>query len=101
MGYMWSRRAAFVLCLAAMALWAAALPWQRVWAGHNDFMSFYTGGMLAGTSDLYSSAANRSVNERLGSWMPPVQYLRLPYYAALFKPLTALSYHSAYLMYQG
>ena len=25
---MWARRLAFVLCLAAMALWASALPWE-------------------------------------------------------------------------
>ena len=98
---MWARRAAFLVCLVAMALWALALPWGRVWAGHNDFMSFYTGGLLAGTPDLYSSSANRALNEQLGYWMPSVQYLRPPYYAMLFKALTALPYHAAYLVYQG
>ena len=98
---MWARRAAFGLCLAAMALWAAALPWQRVWAGHNEFMAFYTGARLAGTPDLYSSSANRALNEQLGYWMPAVQYLRLPYYAALLRPLAKLPYHAAYLLFQG
>jgi hypothetical protein len=98
---MWARRLALALSLVAMASWAAALSWQRVWAGHNDFLSFYTGGLLAGTPDLYSSSANRALNEQLGYWMPAVQYLRLPYYAALFKPLTMLPYHAAYLVFQG
>jgi hypothetical protein len=98
---MYARRAAFILCLAAMALWAAALPWQRVWAGHNDFMAFYTGAVLAGTFDLYSSSANRVVNEHLGYWMPAVQYLRPPYYAALLKPLAKLPYYAAYLIFQS
>jgi hypothetical protein len=98
---MLARRAAFVLCLVAMALWGGALPWQRIWAGHNDFMAFYTGGLLAGTPELYSSAANRAVNEQLGFWMPGVQYLRLPYYATLLRPLAMLPYHSAYLVFQG
>ncbi len=98
---MWARRFAFVLCLAAMALWAAALPWQRVWAGHNDFMAFYTGAVLASTPDLYSSSANRAVNQQLGYSMPAVQYLRPPYYAALLKPLAKLPYHAAYLIFQA
>jgi hypothetical protein len=98
---MWARRIAYLVCLGGMALWAVELPWQRIWAGHNDFMAFYTGGLLAGTPDLYSSSANRILNERLGYWMPAVQYLRLPYYAALFKPLTRLPYHTAYLLFQS
>ncbi len=98
---MWARRLTFVLCLAAMALWAAALPWQRIWAGHNDFMQLYAGGRLAGTHQLYSSGANRALGERLGFWMPSVQFVRLPYYAALLKPLAKLPYHAAYLLFQG
>ena len=98
---MWARRIAYLLCLGAMALWAAELSWQRVWAGHNDFMAFYTGGLLAGTPHLYSSSANRAVDEQLGYGMPAVQYLRLPYYAALLKPLTRLPFHTAYLVFQS
>jgi Glycosyltransferase family 87 len=98
---MLARRVAFLLCLAAMALWAAALPWQRVWAGHNDFMQLYTGGRLAGASELYSSDANRTIGEQLGYVMPAVQYVRLPYYAALLKPLAMLPYHTAYLVFQS
>jgi hypothetical protein len=98
---MWAHRLAFVLCLAAMALWAAALPWQRVWAGHNDFMQLYAGGRLAGTSELYSSDANRTIGEQLGYWMPAVQFVRPPYYAALLKPLAKLPYHAAYLVFQS
>ena len=98
---MLARRAAFVLCLLAMALWGAALPWQRVWAGHNDFMQLYAGGTLAGTSELYSSGANRAMGEQLGFWMPAVQFVRLPYYALLLKPLTILPYHTAYVVFQG
>jgi len=98
---MYARRAAFVLCLAAMGLWAAALPWQRVWAGHNDFMQLYAGGKLAGGSELYSSAANRTIGEQLAFWMPSVQFVRPPYYAALLAPLAKLPYHAAYLIFQS
>ena len=98
---MWARRLAFLLCLGAMALWATALPWQRVWAGHNDFMQLYAGGTLAGGPALYSSEANRVLGEQLGFWMPAVQFVRLPYYAALLKPLAKLPYHAAYVVFQG
>jgi hypothetical protein len=84
-----------------MALWAAALPWQRVWAGHNDFMQLYAGGSLAGASELYSSGANRAIGEQLGYVMPAVQFVRLPYYAALLKPLAMLPYHTAYMVFQS
>jgi hypothetical protein len=98
---MYARRAAFVLCLTAMALWAAALPWQRVWAGHNDFMQLYAGGALAGGRELYSSEANRTIGERLGFWMPAVQFVRPPYYAAILAPLAKLPYRAAYVIFQG
>lgn len=98
---MWARRLAFLLCLGAMALWAVELPWTRVWAGHNDFMQLYAGGLLAGSSRLYSSEANRAIGEQLGYWMPSVQFVRLPYYAALLKPLAKLPYQAAYLVFQG
>jgi Glycosyltransferase family 87 len=83
-----------------MVLWAIELPWSRILTGHNDFLSFYTGGMLAGTSDLYSTAANRALNEQLGFSMPAVQYLRPPYYAACLKALTIFPYAVAYWMFQ-
>lgn len=98
---MWARRFAFLVCLGGMALWAAALPWQRIWAGHNDFMQLYAGGRLAETPRLYSSQANREIGERLGFWMPAVQFVRPPYYAALLQPLAKLPYHAAYLAFQG
>jgi hypothetical protein len=98
---MLARRFSYVLCLAAMMLWAAALSWQRVWAGHNDFMQLYVGGSLAGASELYPSDANRAMGEQLHFWMPAVQFVRLPYYAALLKPLAMLPYHTAYLMFQS
>ena len=98
---MWARRLAFLLCLFALALWAAELPWKRVWAGHNDFMQLYAGALLVGGPQLYSSDANRVIGEQLGFWMPSVQFVRLPYYAALLKPLAALPYQASYLLFQG
>src|ERR1044071_2509324 len=98
---MWGRRVAFVLCLVALALWAAELPWKRVWAGHNDFMQLYAGALLVGSPQLYSSDANRVIGEKLGLWMPAVQVVRLPYYAALLKPLATLPYQTAYFLFQG
>jgi len=64
-------------------------------------MQLYAGGTLAGTSELYSSGANRAMGEQLGFWMPAVQFVRLPYYALLLKPLTILPYHTAYVVFQG
>lgn len=97
---MLAKRLAFVLCLGAMVLWAAQLPGKRVWAGHNDFMQLYAGGTLAGTPELYSSDANRALDQRLGFWMPSVQYVRPPFYAALLKPLAMLPYRTAYFLFQ-
>jgi Glycosyltransferase family 87 len=97
---MWPRRIGFIVCLCAVLLWASQIPWSRVLRGYNDFMQLYAGATLAGTSDLYSAEANRTVDERIGFWMPAVQYVRLPFYAGLLKPLAWLPYRAAYLLFQ-
>ncbi|MEQ1886893.1 MAG: glycosyltransferase family 87 protein [Bryobacteraceae bacterium] len=76
---------------------------QRDWVlhGRNDFVAFYTGAKLAGTSGLYDRAANLAViREALGVTLEGVTYIRPPFYASLLKPLAYLPYMGAYTLYE-
>jgi hypothetical protein len=74
-----------------------ALQWHRIVYGENDFVAFYAGGKLVGTSGLYSRPANDAlIKSILGTTMENVRYIRPPFYAALLKPLTFLPYLAAY-----
>ena len=69
--------------------------------GRNDFLQLYTGGKLAGTVDLYNSSRVREVQlQALGEAGESLQFTRLPYYALLLKPLSALPYGWAYLCWE-
>ena len=84
-----------------LALWPSESR-RDGFAGHNDFAAFYVGAKLAGSSDLYSSEANARVLARfVGMRSKAVRYLRLPFYALLLKPLAALPYRAAYLIFQA
>jgi hypothetical protein len=78
----------------------AALHWQRIVHGQNDFVALYAGGTLAGTPELYSQPANEAlIGSILGVTMQSVIYTRPPFYAVLLKPLTWLPYLAAYAVF--
>ena len=83
----------FLLCLAY--LWR-----ERALQGQNDFVAFYAGAKLVGSSGLYSRAANQAVIQSvLGFPLENVTFIRPPFYAALLKPLSLLPYHVAYAVF--
>jgi hypothetical protein len=89
-----------LLGLLLLAGWACAAG-DRALRGHNDFMQLYAGASLIGTDGLYSIPANRRV--LLGSAgvvLDGVNYTRLPFYAALLRPLAFLPYQSSYLAFE-
>jgi hypothetical protein len=68
--------------------------------GQNDFVSFYTGGKLAGTPQLYSRPANlQAIQSTLGFQMEGTTYIRPPFYARMLKPLAALPYRAAWAIF--
>ena len=81
----------------ALLVTLVALQWHRIAYGENDFVAFYAGGKLVGTSGLYSRPVNDAlIKSILGTTMENVRYIRAPFYAALLKPLTFLPYLAAY-----
>jgi hypothetical protein len=77
------------------------VPWSHFTRGYVDFLQLYTGAVLVGTDGLYSVAANREMQLRLiGHTLESVYYVRLPFYAALLRPLTLLPYQAAYWVFQ-
>jgi hypothetical protein len=94
----WFPLALGVLCLSLLA-WPQR---ERAIRGQNDFVSFYTGGKLARTPDLYSRPANlRTIQSTLGFPMEGTTYIRPPFYAILLKPLAALPYRVAWAIFFG
>jgi hypothetical protein len=90
-----------LLCAILVALWGCFLPWKRALAGQNDFLALYVGATLAGTPDLYSPPIFERLQESTAHIrMPAVLFSRPPFYAVLLKPLTALPYRAAYLLFE-
>ncbi len=95
------KKFAWVLGLLLLALFLGNLPGERIRRGQNDFLQFYGGASLAGTGQLHSTSAMQAVHLRAtGIYVPSVQYVRPDYYAVLLKPLAALSFSHAYLLFQ-
>jgi hypothetical protein len=64
--------------------------------GRNDFVAFNTGGRLAFSSDLYRAGPFLQAEAALTGWTSPdLVFVRLPWQAALFAPLSALGFHAA------
>ena len=94
-------RPALLFAVSLTALWTCALPLRRVERGQNDFLALYSGAKLVGTPALYSESAAKDLQTKLANiWLPAVIYTRLPFYAALLKPLAALPYRLAYWLFQ-
>src|SRR5215469_10027961 len=93
---------AFLFAMSLTALWTCFLPLGRVVQGQGDFLSLYAGAKLAGTPQLYSAAADKDVEQSAAHiWLPSVLYSRPPYYAVLLKPIGALPYRAAYLLFEA
>lgn len=66
-------------------------------AGQNDFVAFYVAGREAGGGSVYDSDRYYSfAAEELAARNEALVYIRPPFYALLFKPLTALDYQQAH-----
>lgn len=86
----------------AFLLFLAYLQRDRAITGQNDFVAFYAGAKLAGTSALYSRPANQAViRSILGFALENVTFIRPPFYAALLKPLSWLPYRVAYALFSA
>jgi Glycosyltransferase family 87 len=74
---------------------------DRFLTGQNDFVQLYTGAQLSGTPGLYNPEVNKQVHIRaLGMWLRSVYYSRPPFYALALRPLGALSYKTAYWLFE-
>jgi hypothetical protein len=67
----------------------------------NDFLPFYVGAGTLGAHSFYGTAAAQATRESLSQDQFPVAFVRLPFYAWLLRPLTRLSYHTAYVIWQS
>ena len=77
------------------------MPVDRMLIGQNDFVHFYIGGTLFGTPDLHSPEANfAKQRELVGGVLEHSYFVRPTFYGAFYKPLAALSYRTAYLVFQ-
>lgn len=96
------RRVLFWLPVALGVLFMLLLGYQKrqvALHARNDFVTFYAGAKLAGTSELYSRSANLEMNTALVGNDMGVMYIRPPFYAAILKPLTALPFLTAYALF--
>lgn len=88
----------------ASLLFMVLLAWQirdRLWDGSNDFVSFYAGGRLVGTGDLYNAERTRAVERGLTKVLSQAwRYIRLPFHAVFFWPLARLPYRTAYFLWE-
>lgn len=82
---------------------ALGLAWtyrENAFAGRNDFLAFYVGGRLAGTPDLYNPLRVRQVQfESAGFTHKALMFVRFPWMALLFYPLSRLPYLAAYAVW--
>src|ERR1043166_259102 len=82
------------------------MPHRMMLSGSNDFIHFYVGGSLYGSTDIYSVDGNQNKQlEVLGLILDsrsgvPTLFNRLPFYGFLLKPLTWLPYFRAYVIFQ-
>lgn len=88
--------AAFLMLIVLYA------QWDRMITARNDFVHFYIGGLLFGTADLHSPEANAAFQKQLlGVVLAHSYFVRPTFYGLFLKPLTFLSYRSAYWVFQG
>jgi hypothetical protein len=95
-------QARLVFAASLLPLLAAAAAGPTLWRGETDFLSFYAGARLAGSSELYSwQRAHAIQTEHLRNPEELRAYIRPPWYALLLKPLAALPYHTSLWLWQA
>jgi Glycosyltransferase family 87 len=95
--------------LIAMVGMHASILWRlhkSVFEGYSDFAAFYTAGRLVQqgrASDLYDPHSQWEVQQQFASEVTirkgPLPYIRPPFEALLFLPLSYLKYQVAYLLW--
>ncbi len=76
--------------------------WRDVALGHTDFLSFYAGGRLAFTPDLYDPQQAMAEQLRAAQVMGEGTYfIRMPWFAAALWPLARLPYIPAQFIWQA
>lgn len=91
-----------ILCLLGFAIVNGAIIWrvrQPISEGYGDFASFYTAGKIVGlgqSARLYDPSLQWQVQQQFAANVKirrgPLPYIRPPYQAVLFLPLSYLSY---------
>jgi hypothetical protein len=98
------RWALIVLNVTIVSLAMAVLTWpaRHIYIrGHNDFLSFYAGGKLAFTDQLYDPPTVAAVQEtHSGTAGPALRFIRLPFYAVALSVLSVLPYMPAYVLWE-
>jgi hypothetical protein len=75
--------------------------WNLIVKGLNDFPAFYCAPRLLATHDLYNPAMMAVEQARvLGVMNPNIEFIRLPFVAVAFWPLSELPYRAAYALWQ-
>ena len=90
-------------CLAGLAVncWFNLPLLRYAVEGDNDFIGFYAGAQLAGTSGLYNADAIARAEAPLCESPRFLPFVRLPFYAAAISPLRWVSYRQARWIWLG
>jgi len=72
-----------------------------LWSGQNDYLSFYAGARLVGSSKLYDPQQASIIQmQTAGFFGEALAYIRPPFYAVLLWPLGKLPYRESYFVWQ-
>lgn len=93
---------------SGMLILTAALVIHLCWTsrhyflyGYNDFLSFYAGAKLGGSSAIYDpDTISRIQLSEAGVTGPLLRYIRFPFHAALLSPFGLVPYPVAYVVWQ-
>jgi hypothetical protein len=89
--------AAILSCIGIAVMLAMAATNSASW--NVDFTQFYTAGSLVGTGKLFDWPTIQALEFKHSSTAVP--YIRLPFFALPFKPLSALPYDAARGLFLG
>ena len=90
--------AAVLGLLVCLLLTAFAMQRYSAWQG-DDFPEFYAAGKLSGTGALYDYPSLRAIEEQYHAGVFALPFLRLPVVAWVLKPLAALPYRTARIVW--